>query len=265
MAGSPRTWSSVVGILGSDMAAYNLHDVENLLSGNQIQFAKLLEPKNALFVLYDDADSSKNFLSNILYAQLIKFLYHESRKYKHQALPEKVRFFLDDFKNVNIPGFEGILATARSRNISICMLLQDESQLQAKFGPATPSVIGNCSAYLLTGTTDLTMAQIASQRFDLSTTNIRRMARENFLLDVSGYTTMTKRYDYHDHPNYKGGYYDFEKELVTPQQQANNEGLEKILMYLPHEQNRVDDAENLFGNDYGSDDDLFTIIGNSDN
>ena len=60
-------------------------------------------------------------------------------------------------------------------------------------------------------------------------------------------------------------YYDFEKELVTPQQQANNEGLEKILMYLPHEQNRVDDAENLFGNDYGSDDDLFTIIGNSDN
>ena len=58
---------------------------------------------------------------------------------------------------------------------------------------------------------------------------------------------------------------DFEKELVTPQQQANNEGLEKILMYLPHEQNRVDDAENLFGNDYGSDDDLFTIIGNSDN
>lgn len=66
MAGSPRTWSSVVGILGSDMAAYNLHDVENLLSGNQIQFAKLLEPKNALFVLYDDADSSKNFLSNIL-------------------------------------------------------------------------------------------------------------------------------------------------------------------------------------------------------
>ena len=265
MAGSPRTWSSVVGILGSDMAAYNLHDVENLLSGNLIQFAKLLEPKNALFVLYDDADSSKNFLSNILYAQLIKFLYHESRKYKHQALPEKVRFFLDDFKNVNIPGFDDILATARSRNISICMLLQDESQLQAKFGPATPSVIGNCSAYLLTGTTDLTMAQIASQRFDLSTTNIRRMARENFLLDVSGYTAMTKRYDYHDHPNYKGGYYDFEKELVTPQQQANNEGLEKILMYLPHEQNRVDDAENLFGNDYGSDDDLFTIIGNSDN
>ena len=59
--------------------------------------------------------------------------------------------------------------------------------------------------------------------------------------------------------------YDFEKELVTPQQQANNEGLEKILMYLPHEQKRVDDAENLFGNDYGSDDDLFTIIGNSDN
>ena len=86
MVASPKTWGSVIGILGSNMAAYNLQNVENLLSGNQIQFRKLLEPKNALFILYDDADSSKNFLSNILYAQLIKFLYHESRKYEHQAL-----------------------------------------------------------------------------------------------------------------------------------------------------------------------------------
>lgn len=260
MVASPKTWGSVIGILGSNMAAYNLQNVENLLSGNQIQFRKLLEPKNALFILYDDADSSKNFLSNILYAQLIKFLYHESRKYEHQALPVKVRFFLDDFKNINIPDFEDILATARSRNISLCMCLQDESQLQAKFGPATPSVIGNCSAYLLTGTTDLTMAKIASERFNIPAQSIRRMEPENFLLDVSGYTAMTKRYDYHDHPNYQGGYYDFEKEIITPKVRAITDNLEQIMLYLPHEQHYQDDHNPDFESD-----DLFTIIGNNDN
>ena len=74
-------------------------------------------------------------------------------------LKTKVRFFLDDFKNIQVPHFDDYLATARSRNISLCMMVQDESQLAAKFGENAGSVIGNCGAYLMTGTTDLTMAK----------------------------------------------------------------------------------------------------------
>ncbi|RVU73340.1 MULTISPECIES: VirD4-like conjugal transfer protein, CD1115 family [Lactobacillus] len=242
MAGSPRTWSSMIGILGSDLAAYNLQDVSRLMSGNQIDFHQLLEPKHALFILYDDANSSKNFISNVLYAQLISFLYRASRKYPKQALPVKIRFFLDDFKNINIPGFEDYLATARSRNMSFCMLLQDESQLEAKFLLGAKSVIGDCSSYLLTGTTDLTMAKIAAERFNLTSQQVRLLDTDHFLLDVGGHLTKPTRYDFHDHPHYVPGVYHIDK--IRPKYYDEDRShLKEILKYLPHVKNVVEDNE----------------------
>lgn len=236
--GSERTWSSIVGILGAALTAYSLRDVENLLGSNQIDFARLLEPKNALFIIYDDADASKNFISNILYAQLIKYLYHQAFVQKDGKLATKVRFFLDDFKNVYIPGFDDYLATARSRNISFCMMLQDESQLRAKFGENTNSVIGNCSAYLLTGTTDLIMAQEASKRFSLSAQEIRLMDVDHFLLDVGGNIVQPLRYDFHDHPNYDSRTLSIVETYNTPglRKQSNSWlGLRHLLKHLPNE------------------------------
>lgn len=96
-------------------------------------------------------------------------------------------------------------------------MLQDESQLYAKYGSNTPSVIGNCSSYLLTGTTDLRMAQTASQRFELTPNQIRRLSRSNFLLDVNGYLAKTERYDFHNHPNYIDGELDVKKKLIKLQ------------------------------------------------
>lgn len=200
--GSEKTWSSLIGILGSTLSQYMATEVENLLGSNQLDFAALLKPKTALFILYDDADPAKNFISNTLYSQLFSYLYHVAFHQPNNQLPVKVRFFLDDFKNIQIPHFDDYLATSRSRNISICMMLQDESQLRAKFGTNSASVIGNCSAYLLTGTTDLAMARDASERFNRSAQAIRLMSNDEFLLDVGGHVTKTKRYDYHQHPNY---------------------------------------------------------------
>ena len=98
-------------------------------------------------------------------------------------LTTKVRFFLDDFKNIKVPHFDDHLATARSRNISLCMMVQDESQLVAKFGKNAGSVIGNCGAHLMTGTTDLTMAKTAADRFNRTAQAIRRLGERRFLLD----------------------------------------------------------------------------------
>lgn len=212
---SEKMWSSIVGILGSDLARYSLSDVENLMNNNQINFDALLEPKTALFILYDDADTSKNFISNTLYTQLFSYLYHAARL-TNNRLPVKVRFFLDDFKNIQIPDFDDYLATARSRNISICMMLQDESQLKAKFGINTPSVIGNCASYLLTGTTDLAMANTASVRFSLAAEDIRIMDPNTFLVDIAGHRTSTERYDYQEHPNYISQKLDINSTYNTP-------------------------------------------------
>lgn len=236
--GAPHTWNCIVGILGSALSAYSVDEVENLMGSNQIDFYQLLFPKNALFIMYDDADSSKNFISNILYGQLIRYLYHAAFNQADRKLPVKVRFFLDDFKNINIPGFDDYLATARSRNISFCMMLQDESQLKTKFGTNTPSVIGNCSSYLLTGTTDLTMAEVASHRFDRDARAIRLMDQDHFLVDVGGHLAEPERYDFHDHPNYVNIKLDINRSFQTPKLNIGDDlwpNLREILKYLPHE------------------------------
>lgn len=196
------TWGGITGMVGASLTQYGLNDVQDLMATNQLDFKRMLQPKAALFILYDDSNPTKNFISNSLYTQLFSYLYDEAYHYDEQKLPVKIRFYLDDFKNINIPNFADYLSTARSRNISICMMLQDESQLRVKYGAESPSIIGNCSAYLLTGTIDLQMAKEASERFDLSPREIRMMPEDNFLVDISGYVTKTKRYDYHDHPNY---------------------------------------------------------------
>lgn len=197
-----NTWGGIMSIVGAALSQYSLNDVQELMATNQIDFQKLLQPKNAFFILYDDANVTKNFISNSFYTQLFSYLYEEAYKCEDQKLPVKIRFYLDDFKNITIPHFADYLSTARSRNMSICMMLQDESQLRAKYGNDAPSIIGNCSAYLLTGTIDLVMAKDASERFDLTPRQIRMMAEDNFLVDISGYVTKTERYDYHSHPNY---------------------------------------------------------------
>lgn len=196
------TWGGITGIVGASLSQYGLSEVQNLMATNQINFKRMLQPKAAIFILYDDANVTKNFISNSFYTQLFSYLYDEAYKCEDQKLPEKIRFYLDDFKNITIPHFADYLSTARSRNISICMMLQDESQLKSKYGDDAPSIIGNCSAYLLTGTIDLAMAKDASERFDLAPREIRKMSEDNFLVDISGYITKTIRYDYHTHPNY---------------------------------------------------------------
>lgn len=222
VATSSHTWASVLGILGAAIAPYGMRDVINLMCTDSLNFATLLKPKTALFVMYDDADASKNFISNIFYKQLFAYLYHKSREYDQQKLPVKIRFFLDDFKNVNIPGFDDYLATARSRNLSVCMMLQDESQLRAKFGVNASSVIGNCATYLFTGTSDVKMARDASDRCFILSDDVLRMPRDEFLVNYQGYTQRVKRYDFHTHPNFVDRIYQLQDKIKVENYMNDN-------------------------------------------
>ena len=169
-------------------------------------------------------------------------------------LKTKVRFFLDDFKNIQVPHFDDYLATARSRNISLCMMVQDESQLAAKFGENAGSVIGNCGAYLMTGTTDLTMAKTAADRFNRDAQAIRQLGESTFLLDVIGYLAPVDRYDFHDHPNYQPERLEINQAYQTPQPTLSWPKLSTILQQLPNE-HRVDN------DDPEIDDDLDSLFG----
>lgn len=230
-----RMWSSIIGILGAYLARYSLSDVENLMSSNQIDFSQLLKPKTALFILYDDSDSSKNFISNTLYTQLFSYLFRVSRKTANK-LPVKVRFFLDDFSNMYIPDFPQKLATARSRNISICIMLQNEGQLDNMYGKnVAETIISNCKNYLLTGTTGLRQANLSVERFSFMSQQDVRCMQDHFLLDVAGHTTKTTLYDFHAHPNYVPEVFTVDQYFMTPDINVkDNSGLLNIVLSLPN-------------------------------
>lgn len=240
---SEKTWGSVLAIAGASLSSYTDKNIEHLLDGNQIDFSDLINEKTAFFILYDDADPSKNFISNIFYFQLFKYLYHQAFTYPNKSLPYKIRFFLDDFKNINIPNFDDYLATARSRNISICMMLQDESQLKAKFLRNYSSVIGNCSAYLLTGTTNLTMAETAAKRFNCDAQKIRLMCNDSFLVDIGGHITKTKRYNFHQHPNFIDKKYNINSYNIV---QQNKIFPKKLFTILKKNTTMIDPQKDLF-------------------
>ncbi|MEE6634812.1 type IV secretory system conjugative DNA transfer family protein [Limosilactobacillus pontis] len=227
--GSEKTWSSIVGILGTALSPYMVADVDNLLASNQLDFARLLQPKAALFVLYDDADPAKNFLANVLYNQLFSFLYHHAFHQPAGRLPIKVRFFLDDFKNIQVPHFDDYLATARSWNLSLCMMVQDESQLRglSDDGDDRPDDGQGCGRPLQPR---------------------RPLGATTFLVDVSGHLTATRRYDFHDHPNYRPGKLAVAATYQTPRAATNREALVQILQQLPgeHPVTRGDEAVDLF-------------------
>lgn len=199
------TTGGILSTLSAALIPWQTTEMQNLTAENPqtaIDFHKLLNAKSAIFVMYDDSDKTKNFLFNTFYSQLIDFLYKQSYKQDNGQLENKVRFFLDDFKNIEIDGFDDYLATARSHNIEYSLMLQDESQLKAKFGINWSSVLGNCHNYLFTGTIDLNMAKTAAVRFNKSITEIRQLDPDQFLIDVAGRLQETKRYNYHRHPNY---------------------------------------------------------------
>src|SRR5699024_4526343 len=183
------TTGGILSTLSAALIPWQTTEMQNLTAENPqtaIDFHKLLNAKSAIFVMYDDSDKTKNFLFNTFYSQLIDFLYKQSYKQDNGQLENKVRFFLDDFKNIEIDGFDDYLATARSHNIEYSIMLQDESQLKAKFGMNWSSVLGNCHNYLFTGTIDLNMAKTAAVRFNKSITEIRQLDPDQFLIDVAG-------------------------------------------------------------------------------
>lgn len=232
--------------------------MKRIVSNDELNLDKIGFEKTAIFVIYDDADPSKNFLSNILYSQIIKIALKNSQKCKNQMLPIPVRFFLDDFLSVEIPNFPTIIANCRSRNISMCMMLQDESQLEYKYGDLYKSVIGNCSTYVLTGTTDLNMARRASDRFGIKPENIRALDVNKFLIDYSGEIIEDFRYDPRQHPNYTFYNYDVNEDssidldryesFIKKDQENKPSLIEKMTSYIKSKQSAKKFVANVKNN-----------------
>lgn len=213
-AGADRAQASCLGVVGSILAQWQLSSVRNLTLYDELELYSFDNRKTALFVIYDDTDPSKNFISNILYSQLFKILIRKAEQTYEGRLHIPLRFYLDDFANTTIPGFVDMIATIRSREISACIILQSESQLTAKYSVDADSVIENCAAYLFTGTSGTKTAKAVAERFGMELKDVLHLPKDKFIVYADRQIRIGTKYRPENHINFCDGFYDYEKAII---------------------------------------------------
>ena len=109
------------------------------------------EKKVALYAVIPDNDNTFNFLVSLLYAQAFQSLYYSADQIHHGPLPRHVRFVLDEFAAMPLPGFTRELATMRSRSISASVIIQNMAQIKELYKDSWETIPGNCDTILYLG------------------------------------------------------------------------------------------------------------------
>lgn len=141
-SGSAKTLKSIQITLAARLEKFNLESLANIVKYDELDLPSLGEKKVALFALIPDNDTSFNFIVSMLYTQIFQQLFYiADHKYKG-ALPVNVHFIMDEFANVSLPDdFDKILATMRSRGISVSIILQNLAQLKNLFEKQWESIV----------------------------------------------------------------------------------------------------------------------------
>ena len=151
-SGSAKTLKSIQITLASRLEKFNLSSVAALTATDELELASLGEKKVALFALIPDNDASFNFLVSLLYASTFQELFYSADRVHGGSLPVPVHFLMDEFANVSLPDdFDKLLATMRSRNISVSIIIQNIAQLKALYEKQWESIMGNCDEFLYLG------------------------------------------------------------------------------------------------------------------
>lgn len=148
----PKTAESILISVGVRLAVFNLEEMANLTTYDELELEKLGERKTALFALIPDNDSTFNFLIGMLYTQLFQMLYYQADRVHDGELPVPVHFVMDEFANVALPDeFDKLLSTMRSKRISVSIILQNLAQLKTLYKDSWESIVGNCDELLYLG------------------------------------------------------------------------------------------------------------------
>ena len=119
---------------------------------DELELDTLGDQKTALFVILSDTDSTFNFVAALMYSQLFNLLCDKADDFYGGRLPVHVRLILDEFANIGqIPNFDKLIATIRSREISASIILQSQSQLKAIYKDNADTIVGNCDTTLFLG------------------------------------------------------------------------------------------------------------------
>ena len=147
-----KTLKSILISCGARLAPFDIKELRDLTEYDELELDTLGDEKTALFVIISDTDDTFNFVVAIMYSQLFNLLCDKADNEYGGRLPVHVRCLLDEFSNIGqIPKFEKLIATIRSREISACIILQAQSQLKAIYKDNADTIIGNCDTTLFLG------------------------------------------------------------------------------------------------------------------
>ena len=137
---------------------------------DDLDLASLGEKKVALFAVIPDNDSSLNYIVGMMYTQLFQELYYSADRIHNGRLPVHVHCVMDEFANVALPDeFDKLLATMRSREISVSIIIQNIAQLKALFDKQWESIIGNCDEFLYLGGNEDSTHELVSKKLGKET------------------------------------------------------------------------------------------------
>ena len=147
-----KTAKSILISCGARLAPFDIKELRDLMETDEMELDTIGDRKTALFVIISDTDDTFNFVVSILYTQLFNLLCDKADDKYGGRLPDHVRCLLDEFANIGqIPKFEKLIATIRSREISASIILQSQSQLKAIYKDNADTIVGNCDTTLFLG------------------------------------------------------------------------------------------------------------------
>ena len=146
-----KTAKSILVSTAVRLAPFNLPQIQAMTDHDDMDLYTLGEKKVALYAVIPDNDNTFNFLVSLLYAQAFQALYYSADQIHHGPLPRHVRFVLDEFAAMPLPGFTRELATMRSRSISASVIIQNMAQIKELYKDSWETIPGNCDTILYLG------------------------------------------------------------------------------------------------------------------
>ena len=168
-----KTAKSILVSTAVRLAPFNLPQIQALTNHDDMDLYTLGEKKVALYAVIPDNDNTLNFLVSLLYAQAFQALYYSADQIHHGPLPHHVRFVLDEFAAMPLPGFTRELATMRSRSISASVIIQNMAQIKELYKDSWETIPGNCDTILYLGGNESSTHKYVSEMLGKATINTK--------------------------------------------------------------------------------------------
>ena len=184
-----KTAKSILISCGARLAPFDIAELREIMSYDEMELAKIGDRKTALFLIMSDTDTTFNFVIAMLQSQLFNLLCDKADDEYGGRLPVHVRVIADEFANIGqIPQFDKLIATIRSREISASIILQSQSQLKAMYKDSADTILGNCDTTLFLGGKEKTTLKemselLGKETIDLYNTSETRSNQKSFGLN----------------------------------------------------------------------------------